>query len=372
MSADFDYCIAGGGAVGLAIALYLSRHGSVLLAEKNTLFGAETSSRNSEVIHAGLYYPPGSLKETLCLRGKQLLYRFCEEFAVAHQTTGKLIVAPTADHPQLQRLQAKGLRLGIPLQWLDQHELHQLEPQVRGAAALLSPTTGIIDSHGYMQTLSAQAERQGAALLCQTRITSARPAQGLWQVDVDTSEGPYRITAGQLINAAGLHAQPLARQIHPEAGDLPPLRPCRGHYFSYSGKAPFSHLIYPLPEENLAGLGIHATLDLGGQVRFGPDTQYLDDDCIGDYQVDPLLAGKFSRAIRSYFPQLDTARLQPDYAGIRPKLHRAHEATADFVIRRTHQAPAAIQLFGIESPGLTASLAIGEYVTEMLQRQKSH
>lgn len=368
MSADFDYCVIGGGAVGLATALYLSRHGSVLLAEKNDLFGAETSSRNSEVIHAGLYYPAGSLKERLCLRGKDLLYDFCQRHDIPHRRTGKLIVAPAADHPQLQQLLAKGQRLGIPLQLLNQQQLQALEPAVAGKAALLSPTTGIIDSHTYMQTLAAQAGLQGAILMRRTQVQTAFTDQGIWQIKVTTDDGPYQFSAAALINSAGLHATALAQQITPAASSIPALYPCRGHYFSYTRPTPFRHLIYPLPEKNLTGLGIHATLDLGGQVRFGPDTLYLAGDNLSDYRVDPALATRFADAIQAYYPGLQAGDLQPAYAGIRPKLHPAHKPAADFIIRTTHKAPPAVQLFGIESPGLTASLAIGERVTEMLQK----
>ncbi len=365
--ADFDFCIAGGGVVGLAIASTLSRSGSVLLAEKNDLFGAETSSRNSEVIHAGLYYPAGSLKERLCLQGKALLYDFCERHSVPHRKIGKLIVAPTPDHPKINALQATAKRLNIPLHYLDQQELAKLEPEVLGRCALLSPSTGIIDSHQYMQTLAQQAEMNSALLMRQTRVTAARVHNSQWQLDLQTRDGPYQTSASVFINATGLHAQQLASQCDIDCTDIPPLHPCRGHYFSYSGKSPFSHLIYPLPEENLTGLGIHATLDLGGQVRFGPDTQYLPQDQIDDYQVPPERLPGFYKAIRSYYPAIDPQRLHPDYAGIRPKLHSSSQPVADFDIRMTHVTPAAIHLFGIESPGLTSSLAIAREVTELLQ-----
>ena len=368
MAADFDYCIIGGGVVGLASAWCLSQHGSVLLLEKNALFGAETSSRNSEVIHAGLYYPPGSLKEQLCLRGKALLYSFCETYDVPHKAIGKLIVAPDEHNPRLTQLFTKGQQLGIPLQRLDRRALQQMEPEVDAQAALFSPSTGIVDSHALMQTLAAQAERHGALLQRHTRFLNARPEQGMWRIHTETSDGPFSLSAATLINCAGLHAQAVATRIEPVVAPLAQLRPCRGHYFSFPGAAPFSHLIYPLPPENLTGLGIHATLDLGGQVRFGPDTQYLDKDCIDDYHVSSALKKTFAQAIQRYFPALDTDRLHPDYAGIRPKLHGADQPAADFDIRRSHDSPPAIQMFGIESPGLTSSLAIGERLTEMIQR----
>ncbi len=365
--AEFDFCIAGGGVVGLAIARALSRSGSVLLAEKNDLFGSETSSRNSEVIHAGLYYPAGSLKERLCLQGKALLYDFCDRHNVPYRRTGKLIIAPTANHPKIQALQTTAARLNIPLQYLDQHALTALEPDVQGQCALLSPTTGIIDSHHYMQTLAQLAQANNALLMRQTHVSAARAKNNHWQIDLQTSDGPYQTSASVFINATGLHAQQLASQSDMNSADIPPLYPCRGHYFSYSGKAPFSHLIYPLPEDNLTGLGIHATLDLSGQVRFGPDTQYLHRNQIDDYQVPTERESAFYAAIRNYFPGIDRQRLHADYAGIRPKLHSASQPAADFDIRLTHVTPAAIHLFGIESPGLTSSLAIAQEVTELLQ-----
>jgi len=368
MSLDFDYCIVGGGVVGLAAAWYLSRHGQVLLIEKNALFGAETSSRNSEVIHAGLYYPEGSLKERLCLRGKELLYQFCSDYSVPHKAIGKLIIAPQAGHPKLLQLQQKAARLGIPLQKLNRHELAAREPTITGKEALFSPTTGIIDSHSYMQSLASEAGRHGAMLLCHTRFISAQAKNDYWTIETATSDGPFSISAGALINAAGLHAQQVAHAIEPRYKGIPPLFPCRGHYFIYSGSQHFSHLIYPLPEANLAGLGIHATLDLGGQVRFGPDTQYLSPGVIDDYSVSISLREKFKTAIKRYFPSIRDEDLQPAYAGIRPKLQGEGSKTEDFVITLTQKRPAAIQLFGIESPGLTSSLAIGELITEMLKQ----
>ncbi|WP_430461618.1 NAD(P)/FAD-dependent oxidoreductase [Thalassolituus sp. LLYu03] len=367
MQADFDVCIIGGGVIGLAIARQLSAQASVLLVERHALFGSETSSRNSEVIHAGLYYPPGSLKETLCLRGKALLYPFCERYQVPHRAIGKLIVAPDAGHPKLRQLLEKGQRLGIPLQSLDQGELNRLEPQVKGGAALLSPTTGIIDSHAYLQTLASLAEQQGALLMKQTRFASAQAREGGWSIALETTDGACEISASVLVNAAGLSAQSVAVACGLAHADIPPLHLCRGHYFSYSGHSPFQRLIYPLPEENLAGLGIHATLDMGGQVRFGPDTDYLPEGSGADYSVDPSLRERFASAIQSYFPALAAGQLHPAYAGIRPKLHLAHEATQDFDIRfADHPAP-AVHLFGIESPGLTSSLAIAEHVTGLLR-----
>lgn len=366
MSNDFDFCIAGGGVIGLAIARQLSQRGSVLLLERHAVFGSETSSRNSEVIHAGLYYTPGSLKEQLCLAGKQALYDFCERFDVPHRRIGKLIVASTADADKLEPLLQKGRRLGIPLQRLNSAELQEREPHIQGAAAIWSPSTGIIDSHRYMQTLAAQAEANGALLLCHSTVRQATASDTGWDVQVDTTDGLVSIRTGAIINAAGLQAQTLAQHLQLDASLIPALFPCRGHYFSYQAKSPFRHLIYPLPETNLAGLGIHATMDLGGQVRFGPDTQYLAAQQLDDYSVDAALRQRFATAIRRYFPQLDVTALQPDYAGIRPKLHSADAPPADFCLHAQTQPAPALHLFGIESPGLTASLALAELADQYL------
>ena len=365
MSHDFDYCIAGGGVIGLAIARQLSLNGSVLLLERNKLFGAETSSRNSEVIHAGLYYPSGSLKEQLCLTGKAALYSFCGQYDVPHRAVGKLIVAASADTPQLDALLQKGQQLGIPLQRLNRAELKEREPLVQGEAAIWSPGTGIIDSHEYMLRLQQQAEQNGALLLRHTSVTGAYATDSGWNVEILSHDGPVSIRCAAIINAAGLQAQALAERLQLPHGQIPPLYLCRGHYFSYQAKAPFRHLIYPLPEQNMAGLGIHATLDLNGQVRFGPDTEYLTGQQ-PDYRVDPALAAGFVTAIRRYFPALNAQALQPDYAGIRPKLHLKHQTTSDFHIQYCDSPAPAVHLFGIESPGLTASLAIGNFVTRLL------
>ncbi|QQD20658.1 FAD-dependent oxidoreductase [Oceanospirillaceae bacterium ASx5O] len=365
MSNDFDFCIAGGGVIGLALAYRLSQQGSVLLLERHARFGSETSSRNSEVIHAGLYYQPGSLKEQLCLAGKPALYAFCEQHDVPHRRIGKLIIAPAADTPKLDELWHKGERLGIPLERLNQAQLQEREPLVRGAAALWSPSTGIIDSHTYMQRLAQLAQINEALLLCHSSVRRAEPTDRGWQVTIDSSDGEVNIRCGALINAAGLQAHSLARQLQLAEDNIPTLYPCRGHYFSYQAKAPFRHLIYPLPEANMAGLGIHATLDLGGQVRFGPDTQYLAAGQLDDYRVDAALQSRFAEAIRAYFPQLDPAALQPDYAGIRPKLHAADQPAADFCVLHRQQPAPVMHLFGIESPGLTASLALAARVADV-------
>ncbi|WP_297533133.1 NAD(P)/FAD-dependent oxidoreductase [Thalassolituus sp.] len=370
MPADFDVTIIGGGVIGLACAHALSADRSVLLVEQHDLFGSETSSRNSEVIHAGLYYPPGSLKESLCIEGRKRLYAFCEQYDVPHRKTGKLIVAPSADHPALDRLEQKARGLNIPTERLSREEISEREPNVRAEAALFSPETGILDSHTYMLRLQQEAERQGALLMKRTRYLRGKAENGLWHISLQTSDGEFRVTSERMINAAGLHSHDVAKRSGADTSLFPRLHYCRGHYFSYNGKSPFNHLIYPLPEKDLAGLGIHATLDLGGQVRFGPDTQFINGHS-RVYEVSPTLKTKFCRAISSYFPNVDVSQLHPDYAGIRPKLSGPGEPAQDFVIFRDNRPEAAplLHLLGIESPGLTSSLALADKITARLSTE---
>ena len=367
---DFDILIIGGGVIGLSIAHTLSARYSVLLVEQHSHLGAETSSRNSEVIHAGLYYPADSLKESLCVSGKHQLYEFCEQHDVPFQRTGKLIVSPFRDHPRLQQLEGTAQRLGIPVERLDQSELYQLEPQVSGQEALLSPSTGVIDSHTYLQRLEQHASANGALVVCQTQYSGITEYPSHWCVALDSPDGTTHIRTRAIINAAGLNANKVAADFGVRIAQSP-LYPCRGHYFSYSGSSPFRHLVYPLPEDNLAGLGVHATLDLGGGLRFGPDTRYLDQcELASDqyrYSVANSLRDAFAKAIQRYFPNLDANRLQPDYSGIRPKLHHGSQSARDFeIILGPNHRPPSLHLLGIESPGLTASLAIAEHAARRL------
>ncbi|MED5611559.1 NAD(P)/FAD-dependent oxidoreductase [Pseudomonas sp. JH-2] len=360
---DIDILVIGAGAVGLACAARLAAAGrSVLIVETERLIGSHTSSRNSEVIHAGLYYPPGSLKAELCLEGRERLYAWCASHDVPHSRIGKLLVAvEDAELGKLEALAANAEASGVhDLQPLDAAQLHALEPAVRGVAALLSPSTGIIDSHVYMLSLQHAAENRGAQLVLDTRIDSLRRAADGWIAEGVSVGEPFSIQAAQVVNAGGLFAQQLAARTEGLQG-VPPLHLCQGRYFTYGGCSPFSHLIYPMPEANTAGLGVHATLDLGGQLRFGPDVRYLETI---DYLVDEALREPFAQAIRRYFPGLDAERLQAGYAGIRPKLSGAGEPASDFVIQTAvdHGLPGLVNLFGIESPGLTASLAIAERV----------
>ncbi|CAD5105911.1 NAD(P)/FAD-dependent oxidoreductase [Zestomonas carbonaria] len=364
-----DTLIIGAGALGLACAARLARPGhDLLIAEAETLIGSHTSSRNSEVIHAGIYYPPGSLKAELCLEGRERLYAWCARHDVGHRRIGKLLVAVREDERgKLEALVANAEACGVDeLQPLDRAQLRRLEPEVAAAAGLLSPNTGIIDSHAYLQSLLAAAERQGAQLALDTRIERLEPHPDGWRVTGTSVGEPFQLLADRVINAAGLGAQALAATIPGLAASaIPRLHLCQGRYFSYSGRSPFSHLIYPMPEANTAGLGIHATLDLAGQLRFGPDVHYLERL---DYGVDEALREPFATAIRRYWPGLDAGRLVPGYSGVRPKLAGPGEPAADFVIQTParHGLAGLVNLFGIESPGLTASLAIAERVAMAL------
>lgn len=360
-----DTLIIGAGALGLACAARLATaQQSTLIVEAEALIGSHTSSRNSEVIHAGIYYAPGSLKAELCREGRERLYAWCAQHRVAHKRIGKLLVAVSeAERNTLEALARNAAACGVnDLHPLTQHQLQQQEPAVRGVAALLSPTSGIIDSHAYLQSLLAAAENQGAQLALHTRVERLQPSTAGWVVSGISGGEAFQLRAQRVINAGGLFAQQLAQRTEGLATrHIPPLHLCQGRYFTYSGRAPFQHLIYPMPEANTAGLGIHATLDLAGQLRFGPDTHYLETI---DYRVDERLREPFATAIRRYFPGLDSARLTPGYSGIRPKLAGPGEPASDFHIQTSaeHGLAGLINLFGIESPGLTASLAIAERV----------
>lgn len=369
---DFDICIVGAGVIGLAIAARLAKSCSVLVLEQHPQVGTETSSRNSEVIHAGLYYAPDSLKETLCIRGRHLLYEHCQQYQVSHQKAGKLVVSQSADNPALQALCDNATRLDIQFSLLNRSGIKNMEPEVSALAALHSPETGIIDSHGYMLSLQHMAESQGAIVALNTHLIDASPHNGGWHLHLNTLEGEYNIGAGLLINAAGLQAVEIFNKLHPQLASVQTVRmhPARGHYFSYSGKSPFKRLIYPMPEPGLAGLGIHATLDMGGRLKFGPDVEFLNRqqlDSNDRYQVSDTLKDTFATAIRQYWPSVDEQRLTADYAGIRPKISGPGDPARDFYIASHNSGQSqSIQLLGIESPGLTASLAIAEYVEQLL------
>lgn len=366
---QIDILIIGAGAIGLACAARLAAPGrSLLICEREGLIGSHASSRNSEVMHAGIYYPPGSLKAQLCIEGRQRLLEWCERFQVPHRQIGKLLVAvEPAEQSRLEQLQLNAQHCGVTsLQPLDSRQLITLEPELNASAGLLSADTGIIDSHTYLLSLLACAERQGAQLALHTRVERLQRSAHGWRVEGASLGEHFELEAAVVINAAGLFAQQLASQTDGLRAELiPQLHLCQGRYFCYSGRSPFNRLIYPMPEANTSGLGIHATLDLGGQLRFGPDVNYLQQL---DYQLDTGPREAFAVEIRRYFPALDTQRLQPAYSGIRAKLAGPGEPAADFSIQDSncHGLPGLINLFGIESPGLTASLAIAEHIAGKL------
>ena len=364
---DIDAIIIGAGVIGLATARELSMRGlSVIILESETEFGSATSSRNSEVIHAGLYYPAGSLKARLCVEGRQRLYDFCESHGVAHRRCGKLIVATSEDEtPLLVALGAKGKANGCDdLELIDQRQALSLEPALACSSALLSPSTGIIDSHGYMLALLGEAEDHGAALALNAPFERAEAMSDGFRVHVGGKE-PVSLTCRLLVNSAGLVAPMVAAMIEglPSAA-IPQARFAKGSYFSLTGKSPFSRLIYPAPHTH--GLGVHLTLDLAGQARFGPDVEWVDTI---DYAVDPRRMEGFGDAIRRYWPGLPEHALAPAYSGIRPKISGPDEPAMDFRIDgpETHGLPGLVNLFGIESPGLTASLAIAGEIAARLE-----
>ncbi len=354
--------VVGAGVIGLAIARALARAGrEVIVVEANSGIGGGVSSRNSEVIHAGIYYPPGLVKTRLCVDGKAMLYAFCQEFGVPHKRCGKLLVAVNAGEvDKLAALKAQAEANGVnDLIWLSGEEARALEPALVADRALLSPSTGIVDSHAFMLALQGDAEAHGAMIAFDTPVLAGRAIER--GIVIETGgPSPMRISASHLVNAAGLGAQALARSIAGmPAEKIPPLHLAKGNYFSLSGRSPFSRLIYPMPTPG--GLGVHLTLDLGGQAKFGPDVEWIDAI---DYDVDPRRAESFYAAIRTYWPDLPDNALQPAYAGVRPKIARPGGSTTDFLLQteKDHGVAGLINLFGIESPGLTSSLAIADWV----------
>ncbi|WP_034294383.1 NAD(P)/FAD-dependent oxidoreductase [Herbaspirillum sp. RV1423] len=363
-----DCIVIGAGVVGLSIAREFALAGrEVVIVESADSIGNGISSRNSEVIHAGIYYRPGSLKARLCVEGRALLYRYCEEHHVAHRRCGKLLVATGASQSdRLHAIAAHAARNGVhDLRPIDAAHAKELEPALHCTAALLSPSTGIVDSHALMQQLLADAEAHGAMLALQSEVVAARLTAAGNELDIATADGEkMSLSAALVINAAGLAAPRLARRfegLSPE--HVPTAFFAKGNYFSLSSKTPFSRLIYPLPEDG--GLGVHLTLDLAGQARFGPDVEWLDirDDREIDFAVDARRAQNFYAAIRRYWPALPDAALQPSYAGVRPKLTDGGKEE-DFLISgpAQHGCKGLINLFGIESPGLTSALAIARHV----------
>lgn len=361
-----DTVVIGAGVIGLAVARALALAGrEVLILEAEARFGTQTSSRNSEVIHAGLYYPPGSLKARLCVAGRERLYRYCVERGIAHRPLGKLLVAcDAAELPALADYAERAAANGVPLQPLTAADIRRMEPAVYALAGLYSPTTGILDSHGLMLALLGDAEQAGATLVTRTPVIGGcMTSQGIL---VETGgEAPFTLQSRLVINAAGLFSQDVARRFagFPTAA-LPPTFYAKGHYFTLNGRTPFQHLVYPMPDH--AGLGIHATLDLEGQCKFGPDVSRWPTKL--DYAFETGLEPKFYGAIRRYYPDLPDGALQPGYTGLRPKLTGPTEAAGDFLIQgpAAHGVAGLVNLMGIESPGLTAALAIADEVARQL------
>lgn len=360
-----DCVVIGAGVVGLACARALALAGrEVIVLEAAGSIGTETSSRNSEVIHAGIYYPPGSKKARLCVEGKQLLYPYCEQHGVRHRRCGKLIVATTsAQVATLHKIQTHAADNGVhDLRLLDEGEAKAMEPELNCVAALHSPSTGIIDSHGLMLAFQGEAEDHGAVLALRSPATGGEITATGIALEVGGAE-PTRICARTVVNSAGLTAQRIAAAVRGFPQEkVPPCHYAKGNYYSLSGRSPFTRLIYPVPES--AGLGVHLTLDLAGQARFGPDVEWVAEI---DYDVDLRRADGFYLAIRDYWPGLKDGQLAPGYSGIRPKLDGPGKPASDFLIQgpAEHGVQGLVNLFGIESPGLTASLALAEHVVEI-------
>ena len=363
-SFESEAVVIGAGAVGLAVARQLALSGlETLILEKNDHVGMETSARNSEVIHAGIYYPQGSLKARLCVTGRRLLYDFCAAHGVPHKPVGKLIVAHAGQEARLAAIAKAAADNGVDdLRPLTAKDIAALEPAVMADAGLFSPSTGIIDSHQYMLALLGDR-----TLVRDSEVTAiARRGDG-WSLSVQSGGETIALEARIVINAAGLWAQTLASRIEGLA-DIPPLFLAKGSYAGLSVKSPFRHLVYPVPEPG--GLGVHVTLDMGGRARFGPNVEWLAGSDPGtiDYTVSPDIAARFAPVIASYWPAVKAEMLAPDYAGVRPKLSGPGQPNADFRIDgpTAHGLPGLVNLFGIESPGLTASLAIAEHVASLL------
>jgi len=362
-----DAIVIGAGVVGLAVARRLAMAGNeVLVLERERQFGTGTSSRNSEVIHAGIYYASGSLKERLCIEGRRMLYDYCQSHHVGHRRCGKLIIAQTqSERAALDEIEGRAAAAGIELNRLTSAAVRALEPELLCCEALESPETGIVDSHGLMLSLIAEAEDHGATMVFRTEVTGVEQKSAGWAV----SAGDTRVLSSVLVNAAGLDAHRVAGVIDAlPAAAVPEVYYAKGCYFAYSGQLPFSHLVYPVPVPG--GLGTHLTLDLAGGARFGPDVHWVETP---EYAVDIALKPQFVTAGRRIWAGLDSAKLHPGYAGVRPKLSPPGAPSADFVIQGegAHGLPGLVNLFGIESPGLTASLALAETVASMLKHAGS-
>jgi L-2-hydroxyglutarate oxidase LhgO len=359
---DIDCAVVGAGVVGLAVAAALARRGvETLLLEAEDRPGEGTTSRNSGVIHAGLYYPPGSLKATLCCRGRDMLYAYAGQRGIPHRRLGKLIVATRPEEmAALRTLFERGLKNSVRLEWLDGPAVRALEPALHCEAAIHSPDSGIIDSAELVMALSGDLQQAGGLLLCRARVTRVGRANG--QFEIETADGE-RLGCRRVVNAAGLGATALASATAGLAPDcVPRLWYGAGQYYQARRRVPFSRLIYPLPVPG--ALGIHLGFDLAGRARFGPDLRFIERS---DYGFDDSLRKKFGDAIRAWWPEIRDEDLAPDFVGIRPKLVGPGEDSADFLVQgeAEHGIGGLINLFGIDSPGLTAALALGEHVARL-------
>ena len=367
MTEAIDCAVIGAGVVGLAVARALALAGrDVVVLEAADAIGTGTSSRNSEVIHAGIYYPKDSLKARLCVAGRHALYDYCASHGVGHRRCGKLIVATAEDQLEsLEGLRQKALANGVgDIEWLSGAQACGMEPALHAVAALHSPSTGIIDSHGLMLAYQGDGEDHGAMVAFHTTVREAAIEPSGIVLVAEEGGRQTRLRCRIVVNSAGLQAQALARRFDGLSPALvPPSFFAKGNYFTLAGKSPFTRLIYPAPE--IAGLGTHLTLDLAGQAKFGPDVEWVETL---DYTVDPRRGDKFYAAVRAYWPGLPDGALQPGYAGIRPKIQGPNDPAADFVIQgpAEHGVPGLVNLFGIESPGLTSSLAIADEVVNRL------
>lgn len=369
MSTDFEVAIVGAGAVGLACAAALARAGrEVVVLERHDAIAQETTGRNSGVIHAGIYYPTGSLMARACVEGRALLYARCAREGIAHRKTGKLIVASREEErATLEELLARGLANGAgALRLVEGEELRRLEPRVRALAAILSPETGIVDALALARSYAAEASAHGASFAMRTELEGLEPDGDGWALLTRGPDGArLRVTASAVINAAGLLGDRVAAMAGLDVDAIGwRLHPCKGDYFAIAPRlgAITSHLVYPVP--GVAGLGVHVTMDLGGAYRAGPDAEYLDAraDAMARYDVEPAKAARFGEALRRYLPEIADEDLSPDYAGVRPKLRGPNEAFRDFVVEERPEARGVLHLVGIESPGLTASEALARRV----------
>ena len=356
---EVDTVIIGAGVVGLAIARELAQsfQTEVAVLEQHARCGEEVSSHNSGVIHAGLYYPKSWLRTQLCIKGRKLLYQYAEEKGITYRRVGKLVVATSEQQGELQRIYKQAQQNGVnDLQWLNRNQLQHKEPNVEAEYAIFSPSSGIIDTAQYIQQLEIDAQLLGVNLCYQHRVGSVVKHQAGYRLVVNNA---FIVQCRQLINAAGLGATHLTSNQTTYFG--------KGHYYSYQAPPPFQHLVYPLPDTALRGLGVHSTMNLAGQVQFGPDISYQDHI---DYSFDENRKLDFISAIQRYYPQLNPDKLMPGQTGVRPKLSGPNEMAKDFHISLSRDKKIRlIELFGIESPGLTASLAIANYVRELLNEQ---